>query len=144
MMRANLHLFGDESFAKMELLPARLNHEQTLPSWLGRASYSPAAIVCADGRDSTWRGHSRFSNMCSPRFLSLTRGLGMLCRNIQGTALVVFAEGDVEVWPVQAFGVALTDAVGVAATAGRFREASLDHGFGDTNKALDELLLPTH
>ena len=45
---------------------------------------------------------------------------------------------------MQAFGIALADAVGVSATARGFRQSALDHLFGGLEESFDELLLPTH
>jgi hypothetical protein len=45
---------------------------------------------------------------------------------------------------VQALGVALADAVGIATTARGFRQATLDHVFDGLEELPDELFLPTH
>jgi hypothetical protein len=45
---------------------------------------------------------------------------------------------------MQALGIALANAVGIAAPAGGLRQRALDHGFGGLEESLDELLLPTH
>ena len=44
---------------------------------------------------------------------------------------------------MQTLGIAMADATGAAATAGRFREAALDHGLGCFEETPDELF-PTH
>lgn len=45
---------------------------------------------------------------------------------------------------MQALGIALADAVGIAATTGGLRQPALDHVFGGLEESLDEPLLPTH
>jgi hypothetical protein len=45
---------------------------------------------------------------------------------------------------MQAHGVALADAVGIAATAGGLRQPALDHVFGGLEESLKEPPLPTH
>jgi hypothetical protein len=45
---------------------------------------------------------------------------------------------------MQAFGIAATDAVGIAAAAGGLRQAALDHSFRRLKEALNESLLLTH
>ena len=44
---------------------------------------------------------------------------------------------------MQVLGIAMTDAVGIAATAGSLGQASLDHGFGGLEETRDKPL-PTH
>ena len=75
--------------------------------------------------------------------LRLASGLGMLWRNVQRTTLTVLSISDVEVGSVQAFGVAITNAVAIAAMAGGLRQAALDHAFGGLEESSDEPLL-TH
>jgi len=80
-----------------------------------------------------------------PCLLRLASDLGMFGRNIQRAALAILSISNVEVRTVEALGVAKAGATGIAATAGRFREAALDHGFGGTQESDDELaLLLTH
>jgi len=40
---------------------------------------------------------------------------------------------------MQALGITLADAVGIAATAGGFRQPSLDHGFSGLEESLSEV-----
>src|ERR1044071_9635501 len=80
-----------------------------------------------------------------PSFLRLTRGLSVIWRDIQGTALAVLAVRDIEMWPVQLMGVSIADTSGIATTARGLREAALDHGFHGAQKSGDESLsLLTH
>jgi hypothetical protein len=76
--------------------------------------------------------------------LCLTSGLGVLGRDIQGAALAVLTVGDIQMRPVEALGIALADAVGIAAAARGLRQAALNHLFGGQEESLDELFLPTH
>jgi hypothetical protein len=71
-------------------------------------------------------------------------GFGVLRRDIQGATLSVDAVGDIQVRSMQALGIALADAVGIAATAGGLRQPALDHVFGGLEESLKESLLPTH
>lgn len=45
---------------------------------------------------------------------------------------------------MQAFGIAATDALRIATTAGGLRQATLDHCFGGLKETSDEPLLLTH
>ena len=75
----------------------------------------------------------------------MVSGFGMLWRNVQRAALAVLSISNVQVWSVQAFGVAKTDTAGIAATARCLREPALDHSFRSAKKSFHEpLLLPTH
>jgi hypothetical protein len=56
------YFFGNQAITEAKLPPTGLNHEQASHAWQGLAPFSPAAIVSANGPDSTWRGHSRFAN----------------------------------------------------------------------------------
>ena len=58
-------------------------------------------------------------------------------------ALAVDAKGDVEIGSMKARGVTVADAVGIATTAGSFREAALNHEFGGLEEPCDKPL-PTH
>ena len=68
----------------------------------------------------------------------------MLRRNVQRTTLTAFPISNVEMRSVEAFGIASTDAVRIAAAAGGLRQATLNHGFGDPKEALNESLLLKH
>jgi hypothetical protein len=68
----------------------------------------------------------------------------MVRRDVQRTALPIVPISDVEVWSVQALGIAATDTIGIATAAGGLREAALNHGFGGLKEALNEPLLLKH
>ena len=76
--------------------------------------------------------------------MRLASGLGMLRRDVQRTALAVLSISNVQVRSVQALRIAETDAVGIAAAAGSFRETALDHNFSGLEESPHELLLLTH
>jgi hypothetical protein len=78
-----------------------------------------------------------------PGGMSTAGPLGLLGRYVEGAAATPFRPSDIEVGTVAASGIAMTSTVGVAAAAGGFREATLDHGLGGV-KQLAEQLLPTH
>ena len=61
-----------------------------------------------------------------PGLLSPTSGLGVLRRDVQRATLSVAAVGDIQVRSMQALGIALADAVWIAATAGGLRQPALD------------------
>ncbi len=82
--------------------------------------------------------HTTYLPGLGPRFLPLTRDLSVLRRDIQGTALAVFAVRDVEVRSVQLLRVAIADTSGIAATVRGFREAALDHGFHGAQESRDQ------
>src|ERR1017187_7237672 len=80
----------------------------------------------------------------SPGLLRPTSGLGVLRRDVQRATLSIAAVGDIQVRSMQALGIALADAVRIAATTGGLRQPALDHGFGGLEESLKEPLLPTH
>ena len=64
--------------------------------------------------------------------------------DVQRATLSVEAIGDIQVRSMQALGIALSDAVWIAATARGLRQPALDHGFSGLEESLKEPLLPTH
>jgi hypothetical protein len=79
-----------------------------------------------------------------PRLPRAASDFGMLRRDVQRTALAILSIRNVEVRAMQVFGIAATDAVGIAAAAGGLRQAALDHRFGCSQEALKEPLFLTH
>ncbi len=67
----------------------------------------------------------------------------MLRRNVQGATLVILSIRNVKVRSIQVIRIAIASAVEVAAAAGGFRQAALNHDLGGPEESLDEPLL-TH
>ncbi len=78
-----------------------------------------------------------------PGGVRLADGPGILARHIQGAALALVAESQIQVGSVAAGGIVLAGAAGLAAAAGSFRQPALDHGLGGGEELLEEFY-PTH
>jgi hypothetical protein len=65
-------------------------------------------------------------------------------RDVQRGTLSIDAVGDIQMRPMQTLGIALADAIGIAAASGSLRQASLDHILGGPQESLKELISPTH
>jgi hypothetical protein len=72
-------------------------------------------------------------------------GLGdAIGRHVEPAAATLLGPGDIEVGAVAAMRIAMTSAVGVAATAGGLGQPALDHDAGGAKELAEERFLPNH
>ncbi len=75
--------------------------------------------------------------------MRLADASSVLAWHIQGAALALAAESQIQVGPMAASGIVLAGAAGLSAASGGFRQTALDHGLGGGEELLEKLF-PTH